>query len=149
MSRIIRPESGATRRNRILRGMVLAIRSTSTSGEPGTQPASDVFAFLALSLRELEKSVEETASAWERRSYWLKADQFRQEWAWVGRLRPPLEEALRAGDWDKASACGIELATVLAGRRLKVADSRARPWEGAWRAWQVQQGSSHSPEPKS
>lgn len=140
MSRIIRAESGVTRRNRILRAMVLAIRSTSTASPPEAEPRRDVFAFLAISLRELEKSVEETTTAWERRAYWLKADQFRQEWAWAGRLRPPLEEALSVGDWNRAGACGMELATFLAGRKLRVAHSRARPWDGAFKVWLERHG---------
>jgi hypothetical protein len=145
MSRIIRVESGVTRRNRILRAMVLAIRSTATASPPRAEPARDVFAFLALSLRELEKSVEETTAAWERRAYWLKADQFRQEWAWAGRLRPPLDQALRSGSWDKAAACGMELATILAGRKLRVAQSHAKPWDGAYKVWLERHGAAMGP----
>lgn len=108
--------------------------------DPGE--SRDLFAFLALSLEELEKSVEATASAWERRSYWLKADQFRREWGWVSRSRGPLEAALTHGEWDSAAACGMELATFLTGRSLRVTRSATRPWDGAWKAWRDRRGES-------
>lgn len=136
MSRIIRTEGGATHRTRILRAMALAIRSTAVPEPTPPDRLRDVFAFLALSLAELETSVEQTAAAWEKRSYWLKADQFRQEWSWIGVERSALEAALSSGDLEKAGACGMELATILAGRKLRVGKSTARPWLGAWVVWQ-------------
>lgn len=147
MSRIIRTEGGATHRTRILRAMAHAIRSTAGPDRPSPESLRDVFAFLALSLAELEASVETTAVAWERREYWLKADQFRQEWAWIGTSRVSLEAALSSADLEKAGVCGIELATRLAGRNLRVGKSAGRPWHGAWEVWRERRGARGSAPP--
>ena len=135
MARIIRTESGATRRNRILNGMELALRAVAGRPDVGESEAREVLAFLALSLAELNESVEETARAWERREYWLKADRFRAEWGWAVSLQGSLDGALGSQDWTRARACGMELASVLADRRLRPRASTSRPWTGAWNAW--------------
>ena len=114
--------------------LALALRSAG-AGRLSDEETRDVLSFLALCLAELGDSIEETARAWERREYWLKADRFRAEWLWVGRIREELETALRAPDWARAFACGTELASILAERNLRVANSKATPWKGAWNAW--------------
>jgi hypothetical protein len=134
LGRIVGSEGGATRRQRIIKGIVLALRSVGSS-TPSVDESRDVLAFLALCLDQLKESVVATAGAWERREYWVKADRFRADWAWVSRMEGALEPALKARDWERALACGTELARILAERSVRVADSRARPWRGAWDAW--------------
>lgn len=135
MGRIVRTESGATRRNRILKGMGQALRAVGQRSDVTDAESREVLAFLALSLAELNESVEETVRAWERREYWLKADRFRSEWAWGPAILGRLEAALRLGDWGQARGCGIELARVMAERRLRPQVTTATPWRGAWDAW--------------
>jgi hypothetical protein len=116
--------------------MAQALRAVGQDNSPSQGEIRDVLAFLALSLGELNASVEETASAWERRAYWLKADRFRSEWSWVPRIHARLEAALRVEDLGEAQACGMELANLLADRRLRTLKAGgARPWGGAWDAW--------------
>lgn len=135
MSRIVRTESGATRRSRILNGMAQALCAVALRSDVPAAEAREVLAFLALSLAELYESVDETARAWERREYWLKADRFRSEWAWVQPILERLEAALRGADWAQARLCGVELARILADRRLRPRGTMATPWRGAWDAW--------------
>jgi hypothetical protein len=135
VARIIRTESGTTRRNRILNGMALALRAVAGRPDVSEGEAREVLAFLALSLAELNESVEETVRAWERREYWLKADRFRSEWGWAASIQGALDRALSSGDWPRAQACGMELANVLADRRLRPRETTSRPWSGAWDAW--------------
>jgi hypothetical protein len=135
MGRIVRTESGSTRRNRILGGMGQALRAVAGRPDVTEAESREVLAFLALCLAELSQSVDESASAWERREYWLKADRFRAEWAWAPAILGRLEAALRSQNWSEAHGCGMEVATVLADRRLRVRDTTTRPWLGAWDAW--------------
>jgi hypothetical protein len=115
--------------------MAQALRAVVQRAEVSDDEAREVLAFLALSLAELNESVEETAHAWEQRQYWLKADRFRMEWAWIPRLLGRLESSLRDGDLDQSHRCGMELAKVLSDRHLRPRDSSASPWRGAWDAW--------------
>ena len=134
MSRILRTESGTTRRGRILRSMAQALRAAVRSGESPADDVQDILAFLALALTELQESVDETTSAWERRAYWVKADRFRMEWQWLPRLRGRLEAALERGDLVGAGGHGLEIAAILADRKVNPGRG-AMPWKGAWRAW--------------
>jgi hypothetical protein len=131
MSRVVRIETAHRSRQRILQGIALALRrAASGASEPAEQ--RDLLAFLDLSLGELRRSVEETAAAWERRGYWLKADRFRHDWKWTERIGMSMSSALGAGDFDRAMGSGIELATHLQNVRLPAALSRSRPWDGGW-----------------
>jgi hypothetical protein len=115
--------------------MAQALRAVSSQPAPGESDTREILAFLALALAQLQASVEETAVAWERRSYWVKADRFRRDWEWAPRLRSALDGALGEGDLDRAAACGIELAMALAASRVKPGRSVAGLWAGAWKAW--------------
>jgi len=136
VGRIVHTESGSTRRHRILTGVSQALRAAAQHPQVTDGEAREILAFLALSLTELQESVEDTVTAWERRDYWLKADRFRAEWTWVPEIRGRLEAALRRDDMAEARACGMELARVLSDRRLRPPRKAAeRPWRGAWDAW--------------
>ena len=113
-------------------------RSLRAAAQPEVLSGAEernILAFLALGLAELQVSVTETTSAWERRAYWVKADRFRQQWEWVPRNLARLEASLRQADLIQARACGLEVAVALANLKVKPGRAKARPWEGAWRAW--------------
>lgn len=131
MSRVIRVETAHRSRQRILQGMAVTLRR-AVSGVLDPSEQRDLLAFLDVSLAELRRSVDETAAAWEKRGYWLKADRFRQEWGWTERIGSSLSSALGACDLDRAMTSGTELATHIQHVRLPPALSRSRPWDGAW-----------------
>jgi hypothetical protein len=135
MGRVIRTDRGSTHRSRILGAMAVALRAAARNPDMGQGEVRDILAFLALGLTELRNSAEETARAWEKREYWLKADRFRSEWVWVETLDTRLVDALDRRDWRAAQACGMDLASRLAERRVQARDTRSEPWRGAWDAW--------------
>jgi hypothetical protein len=115
--------------------MAQALRAVAQRPDISDGETREVLAFLALSLSELDESVEETAAAWERREFWLKADRFRLEWAPIQAVHGRLDVALRAGDMGLARDFGTDLARLLAERRLRPLKSSSTPWKGAWDAW--------------
>jgi len=135
MSRVLRIESGTTRRARILRGLAQALRAAAQTRNSSDAEVQDVLAFLAMGLMSLQDSVEETVSAWERRAYWVKADRFRQQWDWVPRMRARLEASLHQVDLIQAGGHALEIAAVLAELKVRAGRSKGKPWEGAWKAW--------------
>jgi len=135
MSRVIRIESGASTRTRVLRRLAQALRAATQPTNSSGAEARDILAFLALGLATLQESVEETASAWERRGYWVKADQFRQKWAWGPRVLASLEASLHQGDLLRAGASALEIAAILADLRVDAGRGRGKAWRGAWEAW--------------
>ena len=97
MSRIIATESVGQQRSRLRRTIAEALRRLAT--KPALDRESlDLAALIVFSLRRLEEGVEQTATAWEKRDYYLKADRFRREWEWLDDTAHALETALLLGD---------------------------------------------------
>ena len=135
MTTIKGSESGATARNRMSKSIVLAIRLLMRQNAPDAS-SRDLAAYVVLALEKISDSVETSAAAWEKRDYWLKADRFRQEWAWCEPGADALAKALRADDWMSAAR---QLAVI--GQRLSAVEVSennrlGEPWIGAWETFQ-------------
>ncbi len=134
MSRVIKPESGARRRTRLMKQMAMALRHAA-AGEAGEATQRDIFAFLSLSLKEVCSSVDETVAAWEKRDYWVKADRFRMEWLWAEEAERGLSASLERGDLGACTQTAAGLASHVNGVKLPKRTPANRPWAGAWAAW--------------
>jgi hypothetical protein len=134
LSRVFRTESGSQGRVKILKQVVIALRA-SMEDERSPEEQKDLLAFMLTALEQIASSVDQSASAWEKRGYWLKADRFRRDWAWVLQSQDFLTHALREEDWAAAaSACSLialHIQNIKAPSRKNV----QRPWEGAWQSW--------------
>ena len=60
-----------------------------------------LIAFIVLSLMEIERTIAQTTAPWEKREYWVKADQFRSEWKWVGEIKTKLIQSRTEKGWVK------------------------------------------------
>ena len=85
MSRVINPNAPGKERNRLKRATALALRELMVESEPN-EKTRDLVAFITLALEGISETVDVTTTAWEKRDYWIKADRFRLEWEWAGRL---------------------------------------------------------------
>jgi len=138
VSRVFRTQTLAQQRRRLLQMLAQTIRALFQHPHPDAE-ARDMVAFLILSLHQIAALVDTTASAWEKRDYWLKADQFRREWDWVLPAAQALETALAAEDWEAirntvAQRLVPHLAQVTLPKRPRWGK---QPWRGAWQAWQA------------
>ncbi|MFZ3151564.1 MAG: hypothetical protein WA116_07765 [Anaerolineaceae bacterium] len=131
MSTLKNNESGTTYRNRLSRSIVLAIRLLMQQKRPD-KLSQDMAAYVVLALEKMAESVDATATAWEKRDYWLKADHFRQEWAWVERACHGLETALSAEEWDKVAQEMVEVGQHLRNIQISENNRIGEPWNGAW-----------------
>lgn len=137
VSRLIGKPSSARERLRLLGRIGHALRHAAHDRLPPGE-ASDLLAYIALCLREILASVEQSTAAWEKRGYWLKADRFRLDWRWAEAeyraaadaldRRAPASEAL-----DSLSALRRRTADLPVPARLR----GAKPWTGAVQAWAV------------
>lgn len=139
MSRVIRTETGSRTRAQLLQAVALALREMA-AGKARGQDHRDPMAFATLALQEVSRSVEETASAWEKRGYWLKADRFRAEWVWVDPVVEAMSGALATLDWASVAGAVGTVAGRVAQVKLSARMSRTRPWEGAWERWLATRG---------
>ncbi len=99
MSRVVQTASVGRERSQHRRTIAEALRRMvrKTSFDRESQ---DLAALIVFSLRGIERGVEQTATAWEKRDYFLKADRFRRQWAWVQDTAFELETALLLGQFD-------------------------------------------------
>ncbi|NOZ05788.1 MAG: hypothetical protein GXP41_05480 [Chloroflexi bacterium] len=109
MSRIVNTDGPGQKRNRHRRTIAEALRHLMEKPEVDEE-SKDLAALIVLSLREIDRSVDQTAVAWEKRNYFVKADRFRREWAWVPRAADELEVIIRTGRWKRLP---VGLATLL------------------------------------
>ena len=124
-------ESGAVIRSRLSKSIVKALRLLMQKQEPDEE-SRDLAAYIVLALEKITESVETTASAWEKRDYWLKADRFRQEWAWCEARSQALAEALRGDDWASVAQELALIGQALSGVEVSANNRLGKPWIGAW-----------------
>lgn len=124
-------ESGTTHRNRLTKSIVLAIRTLMQKGEPDAE-SLDMAAFVVLALEKIEESIDKSATAWEKRDFWLKADRFRMEWAWTESSRKSLEKDVLAQNWSEIPTELIQVAQRLGTVEVAAKNRLGTPWVGAW-----------------
>jgi len=134
LSRIVRPESAARLRERILQTTALAMRHAATQS-PNSTDGPDILAFIVLALQQIAQSVETSAAAWEKRGYWVKADRFRRDWTWAEGVSGDIETALRDRDYAAAGDRMGQLARHLAAVKIPSRMQPTKPWEGSWERW--------------
>ena len=61
----------------------------------------DLAALIVFALREIDAGIDSSAAAWEKRDYYVKADRFRRDWAWVGASERLLFNALIDHQWQE------------------------------------------------
>ncbi len=132
-------ESGTTLRNRLSRGIVLAIRLLMEQGAPDDD-SLDKIAFVVLALNKIAESVDASATAWEKRDYWVKADAFRMEWEWVLDSSDRLKDALLAKNWAQIASELIVVGQKLNKVQISPKNRIGEPWIGAYAALRKQAG---------
>jgi hypothetical protein len=131
MSRVINTQSVGKERNQLVRAIIISIRELMRQDKPDSN-TKDLAAFIVIALKAISESVERTVTPWEKRNYWVKADKFRQEWAWAGTLSNELNSVLLTEDWPAIAAIAVEIGSKL--NHIEVSDRHrmGKPWVGAW-----------------
>ncbi len=127
-------ESGTTIRTRLSKSIVLAMRKLMRQTQPDAL-SLDLAAFIVLALGQIIESVDQSVVAWEKRDYWLKADQFRREWAWAERSHQTLGKAVLAQDWPQIIPVVAGLSQPLSKVQVSENHRLGEPWHGAWKVF--------------
>ena len=131
MGRVINPANASAQRKQLLRAAAIAnnelLRAVKLDGR-----TRDIAAFICLTLITVSQSVSQTALAWEKRDYWVKADQFSREWQWVETTSSRLLRAIYAVQFDQIIEISKELQERLSTVRLPVRNTLGSQWVGAW-----------------
>lgn len=100
MGRIINPDSAAKLRNQHLRTVAEILRHLSQKQSIDDE-ARDMVSALIYCFREIDQGIDVSAQAWEKRDYWVKADELRTRWSWPGRLADELNALVLAENWGE------------------------------------------------
>ena len=131
MTRIINLDGVGKQRKKLTREVVLAVRELMRQGEV-TDETRDLAAFIAINLQAIYETIDRTVAAWEKRDYWVKADRFRLEWAWSGKLAEDMREAIRNDDWQTVALTSAEAGQKLHKVQVPKRHRMGEPWHGAW-----------------
>jgi hypothetical protein len=131
LSKVYNPDSAGKDRNRLSKTIVLALRELMKQPEPNAE-SRDIAAYVVLALEEISKNIDVSVEAWEKRGYWVKADRFRLDWEWSGKVSKELQKALIAEDWGNVAMTAVKIGgkfnklTIAEHHRLGI------PWIGAY-----------------
>ena len=131
MTRIINLDGVGKQRKKLTREVVLAVRELMRQEEV-TDETRDLAAFIAMNLQAIYETIDRTVAAWEKRDYWVKADRFRLEWAWSGKLAEDMRGAIRNEDWQTVALTAAEAGQKLHKVQVPKRHRMGEPWHGAW-----------------
>jgi len=130
LSRVVNPDGVGKQRDRLMKAVTLALRALAGRSQIDAE-TKDLVAFIALALNEIHATIDVTCLAWEKRDYWLKADQFRREWGWAGRIAEKLERVVLGDEWQNLPTLMVELSKHLEKVNLPKRNTLGTPWTGA------------------
>lgn len=131
MTHIIQKENNNNSRNKYLKILNLSIRALKKRTEFDME-AKDITAFIIFLLNEIQKNIDKTITAWEKRDYWLKADQFRREWQWCPDQIKLLSKALKENNWILLEKSSTLLFEKCAKYKISNKALNISPWQGAF-----------------
>lgn len=131
MTRIIHLEGVGKRRNRMTKEVVIAIRELVRQDEINDH-TRDLAAFITLRLKSIYETIDLTVTAWEKRGYWVKADRFRLDWNWTGKLSAEMRNAIENEDWQQIAMISAQAAQKLSNVIVSDRHRLGEPWHGAW-----------------
>ena len=132
MSRIINANNPTTIRNRNRRSIAEILRHLSQKVAIDDE-AKDMAATIVFLLREIDEGVENSARAWEKRDYWMKAERFLREWKWVKETAFNFEDVIRNDALDLLPELMAELFPRFVDIQLKTMTRKPTLWNGAYK----------------
>ena len=132
MSRLINGTNPGTERNQLRRTVAEALRHLMSKKQIDDE-SKDLVALIVYSLRGISEGVEQSARAWEKRDYFVKADKFRMDWAWAEKYANKLEVIMRGELWGDLPLALAELAAKFSDITITKFVRTDALWKGRFR----------------
>ena len=132
MSRLINGPNPGTERNQLRRTIAEALRHL-ISKKKIDEESKDLVALIVYSLRGIVEGVDQSARAWEKRDYFVKADRFRMDWAWAEKYANKLEVILRGELYGELHLALAELAPKFSDITVTKFVRTEALWKGRFR----------------
>ncbi len=132
MSRVVNVNSPTKVRNQHRRTIAEILRRLSQKAQVDSE-SKDMVAMMVYLLREIHDGVEQSAAAWEKRDYWVKAERFLREWSWAQVMAVNIEDVLRNDAWDLLPGLMAELFPRFVDIQIKKMMRSPSVWQGAYK----------------
>jgi len=129
MSRVINPDSAGKLRTQHMRTAAEILRHLSQKSDVDAQ-VKDMVATLVICFREIDEGIDVSAAAWEKRDYWVKAEEFRQRWSWAGDMSDQLKAIIYSDSWQNMPQLMVKLLPRVADIKITKLTRKASEWEG-------------------
>ena len=130
LGRVINPESAGKQRTQIVKATALAGRELIHKSQFDDE-FLDLAAFMIIALEAISDSIDPSVQAWEKRGYWVKADQFRMEWSWAQKLSREMYNYWLAKDWSSVVQTAVKVLQKLGDIKISAHHRMGTPWDGA------------------
>ncbi len=141
LGRVINPERPGKIRERLLKMLVITLEEYQ-SLDGVSEQTKDIAAFIALTLEAISQTVERTASAWEKRDYWIKADSFRNEWIWVSMYGNRMQAAVLDGNYSLVHSTAMDIVEFVKDIEVPKSHRLGTPWNGAYQVLKKKSGNT-------
>jgi hypothetical protein len=131
MGRVINTDSTGKQRNQLMRTIAEILRHLSQKKEID-RDVRDMTALLVYCLREVEAGIDQSATAWEKRDYWMKAEELRQRWYWVGDVADQMRAMIYSENWHLMPDMMMKLLPHVADIKVTKLTRSEAMWEGAY-----------------
>lgn len=129
MGRVINPESAGKQRNQLLRTIAEVLRHLGQK-QVVDDEAKDMISLLVYCFREIDEGIEASAEAWEKRDYYLKAEELRTRWGWAGRMADELQHVVFAEKWDALPAYVLKILPYVSDVKVTKMTRGSDEWFG-------------------
>lgn len=130
MGRIINTDNPGKIRNQQMRTCAEILRHLSKKPTLDDE-ARDMIAHLVVCMQIIDETIEQATRAWEDRDYWMKAEELRENWRWVGKLQADIEHLVLHEEWDNFPAILAVLFQKVGHINVKKFTRSADTWAGA------------------
>ncbi|MCC6801799.1 MAG: hypothetical protein IT319_02855 [Anaerolineae bacterium] len=130
MGRVINTDSTGKNRNQQMRTGAELLRLLSQKPSIDDE-AKDMVGALVYALREIDAGIDSSAAAWEKRDYWMKADELRVRWEWTGRMADQLAALVYENRWDDLPPMMVKLFPYFNDIKITKMTRKADAWVGA------------------
>jgi len=131
MGRVINTDSTGKNRNQQMRTAAEILRRLSQKADIDDE-VKDMVAALIYALREIDEGIDSSAAAWEKRDYWMKADELRVKWEWTARMADQLAALVYEDRWNDLPPMMVKLFPYFNDIKITKMTRKEDAWQGAY-----------------
>ncbi len=131
MGRVINTDSTGKQRSQIMRTVAEILRRLSQK-QVVDDDVRNMTAMLVYLFREIEAGIDQSATAWEKRDYWVKSEELRQRWMWVGDMADQLRAMIYSEQWTLLPPIMLKLLPRVADIKITKMTRNESLWEGVY-----------------